>query len=103
MQFGAFAQHFLEARYRRPAEARAHRHAEARPIELGHDAHAVFALEPRHVIAPRACIGAFERRAQRLQLHDLGLAELARKQRRAVLAEDQERGRRGDGDDRDQQ
>ncbi len=50
-----------------------------------------------------ARIRAFERRAHGLQLHDLGVAELARKQRRAILPEEQDRRRQRDDDDGEQQ
>jgi hypothetical protein len=52
---------------------------------------------------PSRGIDGLERGSQRLELDDLGVAELPRDERRAILAEQENGGERGQRDDADEQ
>ena len=63
----------------------------------GHDPHAILASDAPERLAALADVARLERRPHRLQLHDLGVGELAREQRGAILTEQQDgRGERHD-------
>jgi hypothetical protein len=79
------------------------RRADHRPLGLRNDPHTVFAAEARERLAALGSFGAFERRAKRFQLHDLGFAELPRKQRGAIAIEQESGRQRSQRDDDDQQ
>ena len=67
------------------------------------DAHAVFAIEAQQRLPPVRAVGAFERRAQRLQLRQLGVAELADEEFGAVLPEHDDAGEHRQRDHGDEQ
>ena len=69
-------------------------------LGLGDDARAELAADANERRAP---LGAFERRAHRLQLRYLGIAELSGHEDRPVLPEQQDHRDRCDRDDRDEQ
>ena len=94
-----FAQALLQALHRR-ADGR---DTDRRTLALGNDPHAVFASESRERLAPRRSVGAFERCAKRLHLHELRIVELVREQCRAIVVEQQERCQRHETDDGHQQ
>ena len=89
----------FEILHRRTHDGRTDRGA----LTFGNDPHAVFAAEAKQRLTPLRPVGAFQRRAQRLQLHDLGVAELLGDQRRAVTIEYRGRRQRGQRDDDHQQ
>ncbi len=70
-------------------------------VFIGDDPRLVGLAEPRERARGPRGIGVGEPGAQRLQLNDLGIAELPRKERRAILAKKKDRGRLAD--QRDQQ
>jgi len=63
----------------------------------------IFIAEPSQRCVGGAWIGRRERSAQRVQLHQLGIAELTREQRGAVLTEQVDRRRLTDKNDQQQQ
>ena len=100
---GAFAHRLAQPCFQR-LERRRHRGiADIGSLAFGHDAHGVFAADPADRLAPLGRVVGVERRAHRLQLDDLGVAELAREQADPVLAEEEDRREERHGDHREKQ
>jgi hypothetical protein len=76
---------------------------EARPLALRNDAHAVFAADSPQRVAMFLRLQRLERRANRLELNDLRVVDLARKQRDTILMEQNNRHRNRDRHDDQQQ
>ena len=79
------------------------RDADEAPLLIRHNARVIFIAEPSQRRVGGAWIGRRERSAQRVQLHQLGIAELTREQRGAVLTEQVDRRRLTDKNDQQQQ
>ena len=79
------------------------RYADKAPLLIGHDARMIFLAESSQRRIGGQRIGRGERGAKRVQLHQLGVAELAGEQCGAALTEQIDRCRLADENDRQQQ